>query len=67
MKGFGKRNERAYSHQTRLYLPFHTAYRYDSNLLDPFRFFNSENENTLREFHSGKSHISVVYLYDGRV
>ena len=67
MKGFGKGTNEPIHTQTRFCLPFHTAYRYDSNLLVPFRFFNSENENTLREFHSGKSHISVVYLYDGRV
>ena len=60
-------DERAYSHTNPALILFHTSYRYDSNLLDPFRFFNSENDNTLREFHSGKIHFSVVYLYDGRV
>lgn len=66
-KGFVTRNELAYSHTNSISMSFNTSHLHDFNLPAPFRFFNSQIENTLREFHSRKIHISVVYLYHGRV
>ena len=68
MKGFGKWNERAYSHSNPGSMSFHTSYLHDFNLSIPFRFFNSENENTLGSFILGRFiflwYISTMAVFD---
>ena len=62
MGGLATSNQQANIRKNRFLNVFAKLYLHDFTLPIPFRFFNSQNEQTFREFHFWKLHIFVVYI-----